>query len=221
MRDLSGTLLVATIWAYWFGVGIMIGRTRRDTHRLGGLLPEQRPEQLLWLLWVPLVAAWNVVPYLALTHGQGPWALSAFARQESYELVRWLAVLCALASLLATSLCWARMGRHWRMDVGTEKGELITDGPFRHVRHPIYALQRLLMFASLAIVPTWPMFALVAVHFVLTQVKARYEERQLTAVHGSAYRDYAERTGRFVPAWRIWKHRTPAAAGRSIPGRES
>jgi len=213
MRDLTGILLVATIWAYWFGVGIMIGRARRDTHRLGGLFPEQRPEQFLWLLWIPLVAAWNVVPYLALTHSQGPWAPPAFAREESYELVRWLAVACALASLLATSLCWARMGRHWRMDVTAEKGELITDGPFRHVRHPIYAMQRLLMLASIAIVPTWPMLALVAVHFALTQVKARYEERQLTAVHGSAYRDYAGHTGRFVPLWRAWKHRSPSAAG--------
>ena len=221
MRDLPGTLLVATIWAYWFGVGIMIGRARRDTRRLGGLLPEQRPEQYLWLLWIPLVAAWNIVPYLALWHANAPWALPAFARQESYELVRWIAVLCALASLLATSLCWARMGRHWRMDASVEKGELITDGPFRHVRHPIYALQRLLMLASLAIVPSWPMLALVAVHFVLTQVKARYEERQLTAVHGSAYRDYAGRTGRFVPARQARKLRSLAATSRSIPGGES
>jgi protein-S-isoprenylcysteine O-methyltransferase Ste14 len=106
------------------------------------------------------------------------------------------------------------------MDASVEKGELITDGPFRHVRHPIYALQRLLMLASLAIVPTWPMLALVLVHFVLTQVKARYEERQLTAVHGSVYRDYAERTGRFVPTWRVWKPRS-AASRRSIPGGES
>ena len=221
MRDLPGTLLVATIWAYWFGVGIMIGRARRDTRRLGGLLPEQRPEQYLWLLWIPLVAAWNIVPYLALWHANAPWALPAFARQESYELVRWIAVLCALASLLATSLCWARMGRHWRMDVSAEKGELIIDGLFRHVRHPSYALQRLLMLASLAIVPSWPMLALVAVHFVLTQVKARYEERQLTAVHGSAYRDYAGRTGRFVPARQARKLRSLAATSRSIPGGES
>ena len=221
MRDLPGILLVATVWAYWFGVGIMIGRARRDTRRLGGLLPEQRAEQYLWLLWLPLVVAWNVVPYLALTHASAPWALPGFARQDAYALVRWLAVPCALASLFATSRCWARMGRHWRMDVSSQKGELITDGPFRRVRHPIYALQRLLVLCSVAIVPNWPMLALAVVHFALTQVKARYEERQLTAVHGSGYREYVERTGRFVPPWRVRRHRSPNAAGRSIPGGES
>jgi protein-S-isoprenylcysteine O-methyltransferase Ste14 len=221
MRDLPGTLLVATIWAYWFAVGIMIGRARRETHRLGGLLPEQRAEQYLWLLWIPLVAAWNVVPYLALWHADAPWTLPAFARREGYGLLRWVAVLCGVASLLATSLCWARMGRHWRMDASAEKSELITDGPFRHVRHPIYALQRLLMLASLTIVPTWPMLALVVLDFALTHVKARYEERQLTAAHGSAYRDYAARTGSFMPAWRVRGHRSPATANRSTPGRES
>jgi len=52
-------------------------------------------------------------------------------------------------------------------------------------------------------------------------VKARYEERQLTAVHGSAYRDYAGRTGRFVPARQARKLRSLAATSRSIPGGES
>jgi protein-S-isoprenylcysteine O-methyltransferase Ste14 len=221
MRDLPGVLLVATIWAYWFGVGVMIARVRRDARRLAGLLPEQRPEQYLWLLWVPLVAAWNVVPYLALTHAKGPWALPEFARAEGYTLVRWLAILGAMASLLATSLCWARMGRYWRMDVSAEKGQLITDGPFRLVRHPIYALQRLLMLCSAAIIPTWPMFGLAVLLYALTQVKARYEERHLAGVHGAAYRDYAGHTGRFFPAWRESKHRSSDSARRSVPGGES
>ena len=59
MRDFPGILLVATIWAYWFGVGAMIARVRRETHTLAGLVPEQRQERWLWLLWVPLVAAFD------------------------------------------------------------------------------------------------------------------------------------------------------------------
>ena len=34
---------MATIWAYWFGVGMMIARVRRETRTLAGLVPEQRP----------------------------------------------------------------------------------------------------------------------------------------------------------------------------------
>jgi protein-S-isoprenylcysteine O-methyltransferase Ste14 len=50
--------------------------------------------------------------------------------------------------------------------------------------------------------PTWPMLALAAVHLWLTQLKAGHEERHLSSVHGAAYRDYAARTGRFLPRLR-------------------
>ena len=221
MRDFPGILLVATIWAYWFGVGVMIAHARHDTKRLAGLVPELRAEQYLWLLWVPLVAAWIVLPYLALTHTTGPWAVPAFTHQNTgYALLRWLGALGAIASLLLTSLCWARMGRHWRMDVGRQKGELITDGPFRYLRHPIYALSRLLMLCSVAIVPTWPMLGLGVVLFVLTEVKARYEERHLSALHGEAYRDYLARTGRFLPLGAFSKRRSRPVLERSVPGGE-
>jgi len=201
VRDLPATLLVATLWAYWFGVGMMIASVRRESRTLGGLVPELRIEQYLWLLWVPLVIAWLVVPYLSLTHARAPWGLPEFARSSpAYAALRWLAAIAGVASLLATSVCWSRMGRNWRMAVNTKKkGQLITDGPFRHVRHPIYALARSLMVCSLIIVPTWPMLVLAGVHFALTQLKARHEESHLIGVHGDAYRRYLERAGRFLP----------------------
>ena len=220
MRDFPGIILVATIWAYWLGVGIMIARVRRETRTLAGLIPEQRQERLMWLIWVPLVAAWIVIPYLALAHTRAPWAVPAFARSvPAYATLRWVAAFGALLSLLATSVCWARMGRHWRMDVSVRKDELITDGPFGYVRHPIYALSRLLMACSVVVVPTWPMLALAVVHFAMTQLKARHEERHLSGVHGAAYREYVARTGRFLP--RLRPVQQFGADRRGQPGEES
>ena len=212
MRDFPGIILVATIWAYWFGVGIMIARVRREARNLAGLVPEQRDQRfMIWLAWLPLVVAWIVIPYLALAHPRGRWAVWVFERPEhGYEALRWVAALCAVASLLATSVCWSRMGRHWRMDVSSaSKSELITDGPFAYVRHPIYSLARLLMVSSVVILPTWPMLGLAVLHFVLTQLKARQEEEHLSRVHGAASRAYAARTGRFLP--RPLPHRSPRA----------
>ena len=92
------------------------------------------------------------------------------------------------------------MGSDWRMDVGLErKTDLITDGLFARVRHPIYAFSILLMLCSVAIVPTAPMMLIAAVHIVLMNIKARNEERHLSAVHGDAYARYLRRTGRFFP----------------------
>jgi protein-S-isoprenylcysteine O-methyltransferase Ste14 len=199
--DLPGVLLTATIWAYWFGIGLMIVRARRKTHHLAGLVPEQPLEQFMWIIWVPVVAAWIALPYLALVRSQALLALPGFARESSgYASLRWIASVGAVASLLLTSVCWSRMGVHWRMAVSVEgEEELITDGPFRYVRHPIYTLSMLLMICSAIVVPTMPMLGVAVAHLVLTHFKARNEERHLLGVHGGAYESYLARTGRFLP----------------------
>ena len=201
MKDLPGVLLTATIWAYWFGIGLMIVRARRKTHQLAGLVPEQPLEQFMWIFWVPVVAAWIALPYLALARSHGLLAVPGFARADSgYASLRWIASVLAVASLLLTSVCWSRMGVHWRMAVSVKgEEELITDGPFRYVRHPIYSLSMLLMICSAIIVPTVPMLVVAVAHLGLTLFKARNEERHLLTVHGEAYRRYLARTGRFLP----------------------
>ncbi len=207
MRDLPLLLLTATISTYWLGVGVMIVRVRRETRRTADVAPAERIERLRerpglrWLLWVPLVSAWITLPYLALTKTAGIFALPAFAADGgAYAMLRSVAALLALACLAATIRCWLRMGRNWRMDVSVAtRTELITDGPFRRIRHPIYAFSMLLMLSSAAIVPTLPMFAVAAAHIALMNLKARGEERHLRSLHGGAYQRYVERTGRFFP----------------------
>lgn len=204
MGDFPLVLLTATIWAYWFSVGFMIVRLRRKTRKLVGLVPEQKVERYMWLVWVPLVAAWCSLPYLALFRGGTPLGVPEFARQlPAYGILRTVAMVVAVASLLLTVKCWARMGSDWRMDVSVSKPtNLITDGLFRLVRHPIYALSMLLMLCSLAILPTLSMAAVAIVHIVLMNLKARNEERHLLQAQGEAYRRYLQRTGRFVPRLR-------------------
>ncbi len=207
MRDLPLVLLTATISIYWLGVGVMIVRVRRATRRAAGPSPGPRVERLreragfMWMIWVPLVVAWIAIPYLALTRTVGIFALPPFATDSgAYLVLRSIAAMLALASLAATVRCWVRMGNNWRMDVSVAtKTELITDGPFRRIRHPIYAFSILLMLCSAAILPALPMLAVAAVHFVLMNFKARDEERHLRSVHGDAYQRYVERTGRFFP----------------------
>jgi len=201
MRDLPGVVLTATVWAYWLGVGMMIVRARRKTHRLAGLVPEQRLERFMWIIWVPLVALWISLPYLALVRTHTLLAMPVFVHQSAgYVALRWIAAVCALICLLLTSVCWSRMGTHWRMAVSIKgEEELITDGPFRHVRHPIYALSMLLMICSAVVVPTVPMLVVAIVHLVLMQFKARNEENHLLTVHGDLYGRYLARTGRFIP----------------------
>jgi protein-S-isoprenylcysteine O-methyltransferase Ste14 len=201
MGDFPLAVLVATIWAYWFCVGAMVVRLRRKRRKFVGLVPEQGIERLMWVAWVPLVAAWCALPWLALGRPAPPLGLPAFvATTPGYAALRFVAAAAAAASLLVTIRCWVRMGSDWRMDVSVSRPtNLITDGPFRHIRHPIYAFSMLLMLCTAVIVPTLPMLAVAAVHVALMNFKARNEERHLLSTHGDAYRRYLQRTGRFLP----------------------
>jgi protein-S-isoprenylcysteine O-methyltransferase Ste14 len=201
MSDLPAFITVATICAYWIGVGVMIVRVRRHTRGVSLLKPAQPLERLMGLIFVPLVALWIAVPWFAQSAHATPWAIPEFARTASaYAAARWVAALVAVVCLLATARCWAHMGRDWRMAISVgEKTNIITDGPFRRIRHPIYAFQILLMLCTVVVVPTVPMAVIAAAHIAWMNLKARNEERYLLQTQGDDYAGYMRRTGRFFP----------------------
>lgn len=204
LNDPPAQILTVTIWVYWLCVGAMILRVRRHTRAsraLRVLFPKDRLERYMWVVWVPLVACWNLFPYLALKRTQPLFAVPDFAHAMGiYIALRWIAAVCAVLLLALTVDCWLRMGKNWRMGVSLDQTtELVTSGLFRHIRHPIYALSILLMLCSLLIVPNVPMLVIAVVHVTLMVSKARYEERHLRKTHGAAYAAYEAGTGRFFP----------------------
>lgn len=200
MPDLPLLVLALTVTLYWMRVGAMVVRSRRRSRDLAGLVPEKPRERLVWLLWVPVVAAWVALPWIAQNHHDGPFALPPVASNPAYLPIRYLAALLAVACLLLTIRCWNRMGDDWRMDISDKnRATLITDGLFARVRHPIYALSITLMLCSVVILPKLPMAVTAGVHIALMIAKARSEEQHLLALHGESYARYIARTGRFVP----------------------
>ena len=104
--DVPAVLLVATIWCYWFGVGAMIVRARRKRRDLAGLVPEQSFERAMFVIWIPLVIAWIVLPWLALKSSHPLLTVPRFATdQPLYAALRWLASAVALACLAMTAWC--------------------------------------------------------------------------------------------------------------------
>lgn len=200
MKDLPCLVLAATVWAYWSCVVAMSIRVRRRTRKLSGIVPSQPGEQLMWLVWVPLVLAWMVLPLVAMRSSAPLWGLPDFARGLPWLAWRWLAALLGLVCLGMSMACWRRMGRNWRMAVAPdEQTELVTGGLYGRVRHPIYALSMLLMLCTLLVVPTWPVALMAALHIGLMITKALNEERFLAGRHGARYRRYLQLTGRFLP----------------------
>ena len=200
MNDLPAVVLSATIWVYWTCVGVMSVRVRRRTRKLEGIVPSQPLEQVMWLIWVPLVAAWMTLPYLAATRTATPWASPAFAHEMPYVALRWLGAGFGIVCLALSIECWRRMGKNWRMAVAPDqKTELVTTGLYKYIRHPIYAVSILLMLCTVVVVPTGLVVVMAAIHITMMIMKARNEERFLLGVHGAAYEQYCLRAGRFFP----------------------
>jgi protein-S-isoprenylcysteine O-methyltransferase Ste14 len=198
--DWPAALVMLTIWTYWIIVGAMVIRRRRRTRKLTGVLPEQAAETAMWALWIPLVALWALLPWLALTRAGGRFALPPWATGDTIFALRAVAALVGVAALAGSIRAWREMGSHWTMAVTRdERGTLLTGGLFSRVRHPIYAFSIVLMLATLVAVPTWPMLVVAVVHVSLMALKARNEERFLLAAHGERYARYCRDTGRFVP----------------------
>jgi protein-S-isoprenylcysteine O-methyltransferase Ste14 len=96
---------------------------------------------------------------------------------------------------------WARLaiGRNWGMPKTLkDEPELVTSGPYRFVRHPIYTGFLLAMLGSALATSLYWLIVLVIIggYFVHS---ARVEERLMTASFPDTYPGYRERTKMLIP----------------------
>lgn len=116
----------------------------------------------------------------------------------------WTLVLLTLAGLLFT--WWARLhlGRLWSGAITRKEGHLVIDtGPYGLVRHPIYTGLIFALFASAIAQATLGALAGTALIALGLSLKARMEERFLTAELGAdAYGAYRQRVPMLVPGIR-------------------
>jgi protein-S-isoprenylcysteine O-methyltransferase Ste14 len=112
------------------------------------------------------------------------------------------------ATLLLTGitcgLFWASkraLGRNWSIVARMRsEHELVTEGPFAHVRHPIYSAMFLWMLAmAVAFGHYWGLIFGVPLYWIGTILRIREEERLLRTQFGADYDAYAKRVKRFFP----------------------
>jgi protein-S-isoprenylcysteine O-methyltransferase Ste14 len=109
----------------------------------------------------------------------------------------------AVAGIAMTMGAQLAMGESWRIGIDDdERTDLVTDGPYRRVRNPIYTAMFAFAAGVTLLVPNLPsLLGFLAVVVVINLVVRRIEEPYLVATHGDAYRTWASRTGRFFPSW--------------------
>ncbi len=108
------------------------------------------------------------------------------------------AILTALGIAFAV---WARyyLGYNWGMPMSVKKEpELVTSGPYRFVRHPIYTGVLLAIFGSLITAsPLWLVIFVVAAGYFT--YSAKQEEALMAETFPDAYPTYKARTKMLIP----------------------
>jgi protein-S-isoprenylcysteine O-methyltransferase Ste14 len=114
--------------------------------------------------------------------------------------LRWMGV--AIGAAAGALLVWTlvNLGRNLTDTVVTRRAHtLVTNGPYRWIRHPFYAAVALSVTANGLTAANWFLLATGWLTIALMVVRTRKEEALLVARFGDAYRSYMERTGRFLP----------------------
>jgi protein-S-isoprenylcysteine O-methyltransferase Ste14 len=116
----------------------------------------------------------------------------------------WRLVLAVVFLVLATMLSWTStrsLGRYLRFEAAVDTDhQLIRSGPYRIVRHPIYASMLCLMLGMAAIATTLVYFAIALALFIAgTEIRVRLEDKLLAERFGDEFRDYRRSTPAYIP----------------------
>ena len=79
---------------------------------------------------------------------------------------------------------------------------LVTKGPYRWIRHPLYTVGSSLFVAFGMMADNWFIAVLGVLAFIVMAIRIPKEEANLIAKFGDEYREYMKRTGRFLPKLR-------------------
>jgi protein-S-isoprenylcysteine O-methyltransferase Ste14 len=104
-------------------------------------------------------------------------------------------------SVVLAWMATRHLDKQWRFEAAlSEDHELITTGPYRWVRHPIYASILGMLLATGLSKTWWPLF-LTGILFAIigTEIRVRAEDRLLAARFGERHARFKEETKAYIP----------------------
>lgn len=145
--------------------------------KLGGLLLWFSP--LAYLL-NPLWMAWSKI-------GLPDW-------------VRWLGIGIGVTCAVLLYWLFSSIGSGITPTSATRKQHrLVTSGPYRWVRHPLYTVGSTMFVAFGMMADNWFIAVLGVLAFIAMAIRTPKEEANLIEKFGAEYREYMQSTGRFLP----------------------
>jgi protein-S-isoprenylcysteine O-methyltransferase Ste14 len=119
------------------------------------------------------------------------------------ESVRWLGVGFGILCVLGIYWLFSSIGSGISPTSATrQEHQLVTSGPYRWVRHPLYTVGSSLFIAFGMMSDNWFIALLGVLAFIGMAIRTPKEEANLIEKFGDEYREYMKRTGRFLPKFR-------------------
>ena len=116
------------------------------------------------------------------------------------ESIRWLGVGLGILCVLGIYWLFSSIGNSISPTSATrQQHQLVTSGPYRWVRHPLYTIGSSMFLSFGMIADNWFIAALGVLAFIGMAIRTPKEEANLIEKFGDEYREYMKRTGRFFP----------------------
>ena len=110
----------------------------------------------------------------------------------------WLLPAAAGIALGVTTLCFNRIGNFSIYPRPRSGARLVTEGPYRWIRHPMYSALMLMMIGIAGYNGHWSNAAGAVLVAAVVVIKATIEERMMLDAF-AGYAGYRARTRRFIP----------------------
>ena len=117
----------------------------------------------------------------------------------------WVGAAIFVAALWSLWRSHVELGRNFSPELEImEQHSLVTEGVYKHIRHPMYAAHLLWGFAQALLLQNWIAGLSMLVFFLpLYLVRVPREELMMLEHFGEEYRSYMSRTERIIP--RLWR----------------
>ncbi len=146
--------------------------------------------------WLPLIIA-------ILLLGPGDWYGHSWLRENFIEHTNLVGIIGLSISIIGAIIaCTSRftLGKNWSLSIQRkEDHELIKDGIYKFVRHPIYTGLLLLFIGNAIIVGDYRAIIAVLIVFVSLWLKLKKEEKLLMEIFGTKYIEYKNKTKALIP----------------------
>ena len=145
------------------------------------------------LVWGFPAVDWDILLGLRESHQQGGGTGRALLLLASMILAPWSVALVWFAV--------RHLGKQWRIQAGLSADhELVQTGPYRLLRHPVYASMLGMLLATGLIWTWWPILApALAVFLAGTEIRVRAEDRLLASRFGDSFGRYRSRVRAYIP----------------------